>query len=205
MKAERGLSSPEYPSTGHVVEKQTVRGMFPVDAGDEILSPDCCWASEVVECVNCVLSQLKVSPTSVFCEFESQCSNITFRIPYREVLSDHFSFYILDFHFTPILKTLNITCPVDIGCPTCSSLPLEQSPPALSYPSHSFAGYLPLPFNSLSGIIFPDSLSEPPPLVQAHVCFHSTTYHPPTPRLLRSFPSRLGVHWGQKTHLSVTA
>lgn len=80
--------------------------MCPVDAGDEILSPDCCWTSEVVECANCLLSQLKVSPTSVFCEFESKRSNIIFRVPYQEVISDHFSFYILDFHFTPILKTL---------------------------------------------------------------------------------------------------
>lgn len=125
MKAEPGLSSPEYPSTGHIVEKQTVRGMCPVGAGDEILSPDCCWTSEVVECVNCVLSQLKVSPTSVFCEFESKCSNITFRVPYQEVLSDHFSFYILDFHFTPILKTLKASLALLILDPTCSSPSLE--------------------------------------------------------------------------------
>ena len=177
MKAESGLSSPEYPSTGHIVEKQTVRGMCPVDAGDEILSPDCCWTSEVVECVSCVLSQLKVSPTCVFCELESQCSNITFRVPYQEVLSGHFSFYILDFHFTPILKTLKASLallildvqhalPFPGTVSSCPELPLTLlcwlSPP--------------LPFNSLSGIIFQDCLSEPPPLLQAHVCFHSTTY-----------------------------
>ena len=151
--------------------------MCPVDAGDEILSPDCCWTSEVVECVSCVLSQLKVSPTCVFCELESQCSDITFRVPYQEVLSDHFSFYILDFHFTPILKTLKASLallildvqhalPFPGTVSSCPELPLTLlcwlSPP--------------LPFNSLSGIIFQDCLSEPPPLLQAHICFHSTTY-----------------------------
>ena len=243
----------QHPSTGRIVEKRALRGVCPVDAGNDILSPDCCWTSEVVECMNCVLSQLKVSPISVFCEFESKLSNITFRVLYQEVLSDHFLFCILDFHSwrrqwhpTPVflpgesqgreawwaavygvaqsrtrLKWLSssssrlsfysdfedpegITCPVDIGCPTCSSLSLEQSS-VLCDPSHSFAGYFLLSFSSLFGIIFLDSLSEPPPLVQVHVCFHSTIYHPLLPDYSGVSPSRLGVHWGQKTHLPFTA
>ena len=88
----------QHPSTGRIVEKRALRGVCPVDAGNDILSPDCCWTSEVVDCMNCVLSQLKVSPFSVFCEFESKLSNITFRVLYQEVLSDHFLFCILDFH-----------------------------------------------------------------------------------------------------------
>ena len=87
------------------------------------------------------------------------------------------SFYILDFHFTPILKTLKASLallildvqhalPFPGTVSSCPELPLTLlcwlSPP--------------LPFNSLSGIIFQDCLSEPPPLLQAHICFHSTTY-----------------------------
>ena len=112
MRTEPGPYSPENPSTGHVLEKQALRGRCPMDAADTILSPGCAWPSEVVGCVNCVTSQLKISPVSAFCGTESKPSNITFKVLYQEVLSDRFSSYTLEFHSTLILKTLKASHPL---------------------------------------------------------------------------------------------
>ena len=151
----------------------------------------------------------KWQPTPVFLPGESQGREAWWAAVYgvaqsRTQLKQHSSSSSRLSFYSDFEDPEGITCPVDIGCPTCSSLSLQQSS-VLYYPSCSFAGCLLLPFSSLFGIIFLDSLSEPPPLVQAHVCFHSTAYHPLLPDYSGVSPSRLGVHWGQKTHLPFTA
>lgn len=114
---------PQYPSTGHIVEKPALgryvsSGCWEWDLVPRLLlDPQRWWNVWTV----CFLS-LTFSPISVFCEFESN-SNITFCGPPSGGPFRPFLFCVLDFHSTPILKTLEgITCPVDIGCPTCSSL-----------------------------------------------------------------------------------
>lgn len=179
--------------------------MCPVDAGNEILSPDCCWTSEVVECMDCVLSQLNVSPISVFCEFESKLSNITFRVLHQEVLSDHFSFCVLDFHSTPILKTLKASLALLI-------LDVQH---ALPFPWNRFLAcathHAPLLVISCSTVALSLVLCSWTASLSLHPWFRHTSASiaPHTTPLLPDYsgvsPSRLGVHWGQKTHLSFTA
>lgn len=160
-----------------------------MDAADMILPPECAWPSEVVECVNWVTSQLNISPISAFYGITSKPSNITFKVLYQEVLSDRFSSCTLEFHSTPILKTLKASHPLlTLDVQHALSFPWRSLPsPLLCYPSHSVAGYLLFLFSSQFGITSLESFSEPSPLVQAHVCFHSISCHPHTPTLHRSF------------------
>lgn len=112
MRAAAGPYSPENPSTGHTLEKQALRGRCLMDTADMILPPERGWPSELVECVNCVTSQLNISPVSAFYGMESKPSNITFKVLYQEVLSDRFSSSTLEVHSTPILKTQKASHPL---------------------------------------------------------------------------------------------